>query len=264
MRKAKRSEQIAKLLIESVVPGATMSYRDPQAKSENDYDLRYADGRVVPVEVTESADFQIEAAVGALRGRRLVRVRNCRCDWLVYASRDARIDKIRAHADRYFAEIECAGLRSFYAQLHTPHFPCVRKIFDELRVDCGFTTVWDPPGRIGIAGPAQDEMVSVDSLRVLKAVELEAAKPDNRGKLAAFDTRERHLFVHIHPRNYPAWVSLLDADVPGEPPSLPDEITDIWVAAQDRSTELYVLWRYVAGQTWRDLGRVAVCESQLM
>jgi hypothetical protein len=93
MRKIKDSERIAKLVVESVVPGATMSYRDRQANGEHDYDLMYPSRLVVPVEVTESRDFQIESAVAVLDTERFVKAKACRRDWYVHPLRDARIKR---------------------------------------------------------------------------------------------------------------------------------------------------------------------------
>lgn len=50
----KPSEQIAKLLIETMIDGARMQYRCDQSSSVPDFDLKYSDGTVAAVEVTES------------------------------------------------------------------------------------------------------------------------------------------------------------------------------------------------------------------
>ncbi|MCX6633697.1 MAG: hypothetical protein NT090_01165, partial [Acidobacteria bacterium] len=131
-------------------------------------------------------------------------------------------------------------------------------ILEDLKIDSGSTTVWNPPGRIGIAQPSQDTMPLIDSYHVQRVVESEASKQDNRKKLAAVDALERHLFIVVHPRNYPAWVALIDSNVPSDRPSLPTEITDVWVAATDRSKDVYVVWKCTAGQDWRDLGRITI------
>jgi hypothetical protein len=137
-------------------------------------------------------------------------------------------------------------------------FPSVRRIFDDLRIYSGYTTVWSPPGRIYIDQPIHVAMTRVDPLHVRRAIEDQAFKLDNKKKLAAVDAPERHLFVYLHWRNYPAWVALLGSNIPGDPPVLPDEITDVWAAAPDRSRNVFVVWRFTAGQGWRDLGRITV------
>jgi hypothetical protein len=101
-------------------------------------------------------------------------------------------------------------------------------------------------------------MTRVDSCHVLRAIENEASKLDNKSKLAAVAAPERHLFVYLHWRNYPAWVALLGSNIPSDPPALPAEITDVWAAAPDRSKNVFAVWRFTAGQGWRDLGRITV------
>jgi hypothetical protein len=78
MPKQKESERIAKTIIESVLPGSALTYQHQQANGEHDYELKYPNGVVVPVEVTESADFEIESAVGALRNRGFVKASRCK------------------------------------------------------------------------------------------------------------------------------------------------------------------------------------------
>ena len=101
-------------------------------------------------------------------------------------------------------------------------------------------------------------MTRIESLHVLRAIENEASKLDNKRKFAAVDARERHFFVYILRRNYSAWVSLLGADIPTDPPALPNEITDVWAAAPDRSVGAFVLWRFNAAKGWRNLGRITI------
>jgi hypothetical protein len=48
----------------------------------------------------------------------------------------------------------------------------------------------------------------------------EAAKEDNRRKLATAGGTERHLFIYIDPVRYPAWVSLVDEQPPLIAPQL--------------------------------------------
>src|ERR1019366_2633796 len=256
MPKQKESERIAKSILESVLRGSTLTYRDRQANGEYDYDLCYPDGVRVPVEVTESADFQIESAVGALKGRRFVKACECSRDWSVLPLPYARMNTVRERVDQYLAAIEREGLGRFCVPIHASAFPSVRKIFDDLRIYYGYATVWNPPGRIYIDQPIHVAMTRVDSCHVLRAIENEASKLDNKSKLAAVAAPERHLFVYLHWRNYPAWVALLGSNIPGDPPVLPDEITDVWAAAPDRSRNVFVVWRFTAGQGWRDLGRI--------
>jgi hypothetical protein len=260
MRKSKESERVAKLVVESLVHGATMSPLDHQANGEHDYNLTYASGLIVPVEVTESADFQIECAVGALACKRFVDINACHHDWYVHPLPDARINKIRSQVDQYLAAIEQEGLDEFFAFRNAAAFPSVRRILEDLRIESGSTAVWDPPGRIGIAQPSQCIMSPVDSFSAVQRAVESAVLKKREKRFAAIDAPERHLFVYVHPRNYPVWVALLGSTIPADQLSSPDwrGITDVWVTAPDRSRNEYVVWRCSAGQGWRNLGRITI------
>lgn len=260
MRKQKESEQVAKLVVESLVNGATMSTLDHQAEGQHDYNLTYASGQVVPVEVTESADFQIECAVGALADLPFVNVNACRHDWYVNPLPDARINTIRSNVDQYLAGVEQEGLDEFFAPKDAATFPSVGKILKDLRIECGFVTVWDPPGRIGIAPPSQNSPSLVDSFSTVQRAVESAVLKKREKKFAALDAPERHLFIYVHPRNYPVWVALLGSGIPTDQLSSPDwgGITDVWLTAPDRSQNVYVVWRWTAGQGCRNLGRITI------
>lgn len=264
MPEPKESERVAKLIVESLVPGATMSRVDGQAHGEHDYDLTYASGLTVPLEVMESVDFQIACTVGALGSERFVARGACRYDWYVHPLPRARINDVRAKVDQYLAAIEpeigSAGLTRFFAAKDASLFPSVRKIYDDLKIEAGTIAVWDPPGRIGIAQPSHSVLSSIDSFSTVeRAVELAVLKKRVK-KFAALDVPERHLLVYVDPRNYPVWVALLGSSVPADQPSPSDwgGITDVWVTALDRSQDAYVVWRCTSGQAWRNLGRVTI------
>jgi len=191
-----------------------------------------------------------------VKDRRFVRVHRCACDWCVQPLPDARIKAIRQKVDEYVAAIEQEGLARFCASIDATISPSVTRIFNNLWIYSGYTTVWKPPGRIGIDAPIHVDMTRVDSRHVLRVIGNLALR--KREQLAAVNAPERHLFIYLHPRNYPAWVSQLGSGIPSEPLTLPTEITDVWVAAPDRSEGLYVVRRFSAGQGWRDLGRIAV------
>jgi len=263
-RKSEKSEHIAKLVVELLIPGATMARVDSQANGEHDYNLTYAGGLTVPVEVTQSADFQLECTVGAMGSDHFVTRNASHHDWYVHPLIGARIKDIRAKVDQYLAaiepEIEREKLTGFFAFRDASLFPGVRKIFEDLKIEAGTIAVWKPPGRIGIAQPSQNVLSPTDSFSaVQRAVEREVLKK-RRKKFVSLDAPERHLFVYVDPRNYPAWVALLGSNIPAGQLALSDwgGITDVWVTGQDRSQDAYIVWRCTSGQAWQNLGRVTI------
>lgn len=95
-----------------------------------------------------------------------------------------------------------------------------------------------PPGNGGGSGPGA----------VTGAAESEAAKEDNRRKLAKGPYPEgeqeterpfpAHLFVWISPERVIPLLALADRVPPTPPASVPEEISDLWVAGDLRSGEL--------------------------
>jgi hypothetical protein len=87
--------------------------------------------------------------------------------------------------------------------------------------------------------------------RVEQAIEAEMSKEDNRRKLAASGASERHLFVYVDSRNYMPWCALVNAQPPEQPPSLPEEITNVWAATETGLLDEFVLWCSAKNQRWR-------------
>jgi hypothetical protein len=50
------SEKIAKRILEAILPGASLEYRQTQSHGEYDFDLHYGDGSKAAVEVTAAMD----------------------------------------------------------------------------------------------------------------------------------------------------------------------------------------------------------------
>jgi len=95
---------------------------------------------------------------------------------------------------------------------------------------------------------------------LVEAINQEAAKTDNRKKLGKSAASERHLFVYVDALNFRPWASLLELDNTAEPPTLPDEISDVWAVANYRPGD-YRVWRGDR-KGWRDLGPIAIDEPE--
>jgi hypothetical protein len=261
------SEAIAKGVLESVVPGATMHYHTVQSGGMHDFDLEYPDGRIVPVEVTASVDEQWMSTIAAIRrprtgGQFVCRVK-CRKDWYVIPQfrESLSINEIRQSVDTYLADIEAEGRDRFVAPADAYHSPTVRRIWSELGIEAGYTLVWNPPGRIGIALPGQ--VARIDAKAVEAAVLAEAAKSDNLKKLRVSSAAERHLFVYISPSNWPVWASINEGTPPPNAPNLPPEVTHVWAVAMTRHQNKYVVWTATATSHWVRPSLVRLTAEQL-
>jgi hypothetical protein len=246
------SERVAKLVVEHMLPGISMRFRSEQSSGEHDFDLKYSDGPVVPLEVTMSASQRMKWLAAKLanqrEGGRFVKAVKCRNGWYVHPLPDSNIEHIRKNVDRYLAQIEAESITEFFAWTDAIESLAVDSIFRDLKIEAGRVFAWKDARRIGIALPAQAGRVTSDSVQ--RAVETEAHKPDNRRKLGGTTHSEAHLFVYIDPLHYLPWIALVDEAPPKESLSLPAEITHIWAVAITRSPNEYIVWRASRRGNW--------------
>jgi hypothetical protein len=129
------AEAVAKQLLESVLVGARMNYRDNQSKGEHDFDLGYPDGRISPVEVTSAVDESVELTNAAIldkkKGGSAIKTKLSKKDWYISPSPGANINRIRSSADEYLAAIESEGLEKFFGPINCDS-PSVERIYRDL------------------------------------------------------------------------------------------------------------------------------------
>ncbi len=253
-----REEAVAKGIVESLLPGATMHWRPSQAAGEHDFDLEYPGGVTVPLEVTvatnEVAEETRAAILRSRLGRVVPRILSVH-DWCVYPSRGAHINKIRAGVDHYLAAIEADGREQFNAFVDASECPSVRAILEDLGIEGGSVVKWKSPG-IRIALPGDGGLV--DTRLVNGAVEIEAFKPDNRCKLGSIGGSEKHLFVYVARTRHVVWVAVRDGFPPSVGPQLPPEITDVWVATWAGDGAWHTVWRVRHASPWSHMGHVNI------
>jgi hypothetical protein len=130
------------------------------------------------------------------------------------------------------------------------HSAGVERIYRDLAVISGSVYPhWKEPGQIGISLPSGGGAFKRADAAI-EAGENEASKEDNRRKLGAAGTRERHLAVYVFTTNYRPWCALVDCVPPAKPAHLPSEITDLWLFTETRSTYEYVIWHASASLGW--------------
>jgi hypothetical protein len=209
-----------------------------------------------PLEVTASADERNEATTAAIleprKGSPFIKAGRCRKDWLVHPLPTANINKVRAHIDRYLADIEATGLERFFSPIDSDLYPSVERIYEDLAIEGGSVARWKEPGQIGMTLPGGGGLVTTEHLQM--AIKVEAFKEDNRRKLGSAGTKERHLFVYVHPGNFLPWVALRDEDPPPEPPHLPPEVTHVWAVAEFGQPAHCVVWSARRNMQWEKLG----------
>jgi hypothetical protein len=256
----KYSEQIAKTVIEMLCVGSEMRFRRDQSTSVPDFDLRYANETVAVVEVTESVDQIWLETTRAVEAKYRVEAKKCRDTWAVHLRSDANPKNLRLHIDEALAQFESAGYRQFPLEREPENWQSVVPIYDLIRrlgVDVAMVVeARSPTPFIGILTPGRGGVVSTGILR--QAIEAEANKRDNKQKLSPFGDRERHLFVYIDSRNFLPWRVVVSQRPPLEVPSIPHEITHIWIAAIPDSGNKAVVWKAERGKNWQSLGEVPI------
>jgi hypothetical protein len=267
------AEKAAKNVLQAVLSGAKLTYRDQQGNGEYDFDLRYPDGRLAAVEVTCSVDqlqMQTLAAIHSKKKSRVIVASRCKKSWWITPMRNANINAVREKADAYLATLEDAGILEFSAfevneskqikeaGLHSifgdrvvPE--CVEFLCDDLMLQTGGVISSEGSPRIILGFPIYGGAVGPEC--AINAGNTEAWKDDNRKKLGAATTKERHLVILMHVMNGLAWTALADSDPAVTLPELPPEIDHIWLLADvgGKAANKFVVWRASKTMHWHKL-----------
>jgi hypothetical protein len=228
-----------------------MEYRLGQSRGQYDFDLYHPNGDVSAVEATSAVNKTVEETYASIRnpkkGGPFVRSRLCKKGWWVHPGLRANINLIRSRVDEYLSAIESAGIERFFATTDL-HNPSVERIYRDLDVIGGDVFPWKEPCQIGIAFPSGGGALNAGT--AIEAAEGEAFKIDNRRKLGAAGTGERHLAVYVYLTNYRPWCALCDFDPPPGLPHPPSEITHLWLFSETRSHHEYVVWQASTSVVW--------------
>ncbi len=246
-------EAFAKRVFESVFPGSVMRYQPSQSNGEYDFDLTCADGRTGVVEVTSALDSRVLEAwrhiLDMRKGGPFIKAIQCHRSWTIAFSADANITAIRKCADGYLAAIEAGGITRFKADVDSDER--VRKIREELGITLGQVAPdWIKPRRIFMSLPGPSERLHACS--AIHAAEAEVLKPDNRRKLGAHMTGERHLAVYAPITGVPSFALWMFEPPPTEA-LLPPEISDLWVFGDRPGVREHIVWHSRTGVPWRKL-----------
>ena len=244
------SEMVSKGVLEKVLPGAILNFRLIQSHGEYDFDMRCPDGTAAAVEVTAAVDEILMNTVGAIRGKRaggsVLKAVACKKSWVVFPAKGASIPSIRTEIDRALAELEREGIEGF--SWVSRGSPSVREICSRLQITGGGVLSSEGEPTIRIAFPIGGGAVG-PSLAI-RVGEIEAWKDDNRRKLGAAITPERHLVVYVDPSNGLPWTALTSFTPPSCLPNLPAEITTLWLIGQIEGRGECVVWHANTRSAW--------------
>jgi hypothetical protein len=268
------AERIAKLVIEAVLPGAKVEFSNSQSDGEYDFELCYPNGSIAAVEVTSSVDrLQRETSVAIRKHGSIIQANECKKSWMIFPRKGARIITVTNKADEYLAKVEQAGLDTFrwldactarlqreagLDKILPPPVPrCVEDICYDLGILSGSVISNGVTPTIFISHPGGHGAVGASV--AIKAGERELQREDNRKKLGAAETAERHFVVYIGVMNGLPWIALTDFQPPTELPKLPNEITHIWLIGHSgkANSDEFVVWRAGTEEPWHSQRVVA-------
>lgn len=224
-------EAEAKLVLRRLLGGTVVDRDVGGAQGLRDFDL-VVDGDVThAVEVTS---VQLPTARAARTGLERLRTKELglTASWHLYVHEEASTRPIEASAPSLLNLLFASGLTEF-DELDPPADPALAAAVEglaSLRIPRGFITGEVPPRlSAGAFGSG-----SLDPSNLTRAIEAEAAKEDNRRKLASAPTGAvRHLFVWLHDSNWYV-SSLLRSPIANPPrPLLPAEVDVVWAAVGD-------------------------------
>jgi hypothetical protein len=220
-----------------------------------DFDLVFADGHAEPLEVTSATVPSLRAARAAYEryNPMVLQVGGLTRAWHVFSTIATDFKRLDSRSLAPLLQaIEGAGLDRVHFPMDFHHAPTIHPLAAQLGVDAAFAMT-GVAGRVLVSGPDDDRVWSSDhnnpGRHVLAAIEENATKKDNRQKLSARVGVDSHLFIWIDEENYPPWRDLLDGSVPNRAPTLPSEITTVWVATRIAGSLVY--WVYALSSGWR-------------
>ena len=240
------AEGVAKRVLEEIFTGANLEYQSVQSNGEYDFHLHYADGTVAAVEVTAAINESYMRTLARIYNKKnggpIIQAKHCRKSWLIIPATD-EIMEIRRNCDRYLAKLEKEGIDSFFWV--SARTPSTRQICRELRIAFGSVLNSDGQPMIEIGRP-----IGAGAVGAIMTGEKMAWKKDNRTKLGAATTTERHLVVYT-PAGSLAWTALTSFEPPTTLPKIPEEVTNLWLIGRSGKPDEFVVWYASTNETWR-------------
>lgn len=245
----RESESFARRCFEAYRAPLRLRPVERQSDGEHDFDIIDASGDCVgAVEVTMAASQEyvrtMSAVFDARRGSGVADRRVCSACWAVTVGSGVRMNDVRSRLDDYLYAIEQADIAEFDC---TTKHPAVVAIRRDLKIHSGRHHTHDINARHFVAPPPLTAWT--DAFAVNKAVEVEAAKPDNLRKLSRVEHQERHLFVFVDMSSLGAYVALEHNAASPEPPQVPSTITHVWAGAPQQG-HVGVFWCASNGGPW--------------
>lgn len=236
-------EEWAKAMIAATLGLEVVQHDDGSADGMHDLDVYDGPARVAAVEVTAAADGQVIALWKLVNppGDRWVEPALAG-GWMVTLRTDARAKRLRRDLPGLLEQLEAEGIGTVDIDYIRPASPMHQRLeaLGVVRLDQGGT---DFPGSIYLTVDLDDDRsggcVADHSNAVVDWVSrflADGDRADVRGKLERSGAPERHAFVIVPGFSEAPFAAADplardDAPAPTIPPTLPAEITHVWVTS---------------------------------
>ncbi len=248
------SEDRAASVVSAVTRGKPVRRDDGKTPGVRDFDILFDDGHIEPLEVTRGTLPELNKALDAhnRRGKLVQSVPGLTRQWHVFSSTATSFKDLTASrlAD-VLVPLENSAIDTFMLPMDA--FQAPQDAVQAARA-AGLLAAFahmGEAGKIVVSPPNDDHIWSSDhsnpGRHAIGVAEDLASKPDNRHKLAVRGIVNSHLFIWIDETNYLPWADLL-GELPNRAPSLPPEITIVWLAT--RVNGLVICWSYAASRGW--------------
>ena len=255
-------EQAVRALIERHLGAPVSQHDDQSAPGMHDLTISYPDGRRGAVEVTAAEDQTRRAEVGAIGAEPVLQAPGLNSGWLALLEPGASVKTARRALPDLCAQLETAGVTTLDAHQARPDqghdVAALHRLLAQAQV-VSLRSGTMRPGVIAIAGSMDVQWLSSDPEDVVRFVErFVQSRPADSAKLARSGADERHLFIlgGWFPEDWPSLhpLSLDFADLPTLAPSLPEQVTHVWLCAQSERPSRIVMW--CAEHGWQQVGTV--------
>lgn len=242
----RQDEEIARNLVAEQL-GVVPVHRDVETHlGLHDFDLPFTGGHSEALEITTATDRDMRSLGAALEKHGMdLGPAAMKLAWQVTLHPTASVKALKKNVDQLalgLASLEQLGVSNFIVKRDRHQHDQVRvfaEAFPDIKDGWGWPSsraprvIAVPPGATSMIGP---ELVNLVIEQFLAADE----QQDVRDKLRKSGCIERHVFVWIRGLFGPV-ESLCEREVPDRPPELPEEITQVWVAAycRDEGIELW-------------------------
>lgn len=227
-------EEMAVRIVASHIGAEASRHDDGSGSGRHDFWLHRDGERIAALEVTSFAREDVESLDSALdRHGRILDSESTSLTWLLDLAASSNVKLLidsQIQIEELLTSLEADGVHRFVSGSNE-RAEVVE--LGRLGISAGLgVPAAESPQRIVFASPP-GIATWTGSDWTNDAVRAVARRSDNVSKLSHVDVAERHLFMWVFFSEFETWLELLRGVPPPDPPDLPPEITDVWIACEE-------------------------------